>query len=127
MKTVRLTHVFIITLTLISTTWAAQTDSVPSSASSACELSWSVLDTAVGALVAQNHMAEALTVAEKARIAAEKEFGKDSLQYATALYHLGIVHMVRHEMTKAESRMKEALDTLKKVAGAQDTDRIDIL
>ena len=63
---------------------------------------WEELNNEVLVLYGKEDYDKARLVAEKAIVGAEKEFGKDHINYATSLYNLGKLNEILRKYSNAE-------------------------
>ena len=68
---------------------------------------WEELNNEVLVLYGKEDYDKARLVAEKAIVGAEKEFGKDHINYATSLYNLGKLNEILRKYSNADAMSAE--------------------
>ncbi|MBP6588878.1 MAG: tetratricopeptide repeat protein [Chitinophagaceae bacterium] len=88
---------------------------------------WEELNNEVLVLYGKEDYDKARLVAEKAIVGAEKEFGKDHINYATSLYNLGKLNEILRKYSNAEGYYLELLGVRKKSGGEDSPEYASLL
>ena len=84
--------------------------------------SWSSLNDQFFDLYNKNEFGKAIVVGEKAKLAAQKEFGEMHLTYATTIYNLASVYLEEENYKKAEPLLLQAKAIQQKLLGDMHVD-----